>query len=119
MSVEQARAALAQAADAFKAMQAFTRDSPGAASFEYQQSTTALYQAALAAFKQVLSQNGLAPNLGGLPAGTAQPAASGGSVNVTINIGGKATTVKVASQADSDALLALLQQLEAAMGTAA
>lgn len=55
--VDDARAALKQAEDALKDMQAFTRQNPGASSIEYRQSSTALYHAAKAAFDQVLSQN--------------------------------------------------------------
>jgi tape measure domain-containing protein len=127
MTVEQARAALKQAKDAFENMQAFTRDSPGSSSMEYQQSTTALYQAARAAFDKVMSENGLAPKVGGLPtpqgtaapAGTPKAAPAGGTRTVNINIGGHMTRVNVASQADSDALVAMLRNLESAKGTAA
>lgn len=40
-------------------------------------------------------------------------------MTVNINLGGKTSTIRVASQADRDALIALLRQLEEAMGTAA
>jgi tape measure domain-containing protein len=56
-----------------------------------------------------------APTVGAAPA----PAASGSTRTVNINIGGKTTAVNVASQADSDALVGLLRQLETAKGSAA
>jgi tape measure domain-containing protein len=115
LTVEEARAAFAQAEAAFKDMQAFTRQSPGSSSIEYQQTTTALYQAARAALDKVLSQSGQAQKLTGV---AAAPQASG-SRTVNINLAGRNASINVASQADSDALVGLLRQLESSQGTAA
>ncbi|MEP6587138.1 MAG: tape measure protein [Polaromonas sp.] len=46
-------------------------------------------------------------------------APSGGTRTVNINLGGRTTRVNVASQSDSDALTAVLRQLESGQGTAA
>ncbi len=115
MTMDQATAAMKQAEDALKDMQAFTRQNPGASSIEYQQSTMALYQAARAAFERLT-----AARVGGTPAGTAAPqTASGTSRTVNINFGGRTAAVNVASQADSDTLVSVLRQLESAQGSAA
>jgi tape measure domain-containing protein len=120
---EQARAAFAQAEAAFRDMQAFMKLNPGAASFEYQQSTTALYQGARAALDKVLSQNGLQPGVITNPNQSATPNATGTTAGaprvVQINIAGVRSTVNVASEADSEALVGVLRQLGDARGTAA
>jgi tape measure domain-containing protein len=53
--------------------------------------------------------------------GTAAPAApaAGSTRTININIGGRTSTVKVASEADGDMLVNILRQLQNAMGTAA
>ena len=47
------------------------------------------------------------------------PSPSKGARVITINIGGRSTAVKVASDADADALTAILRQLESAAGASA
>jgi tape measure domain-containing protein len=122
---EAAQAAFLQATNAFQDMQAFMKQNPGAASFDYQNSTTALYQGAKAALAQVLSQQGLGQNLAGAPPGSpppgvaAAPAAGGSTRTININMGGVVSSINVASQADGDALEALLQRLATAKGAAA
>jgi hypothetical protein len=113
-TIEEARVGLQQARDAFDAMQKFTKDSPGSSSFEYQQSTTALYRGALAAFERMT-----APQVGGgAPVSSTQQPAASTSRTVNINLGGRTTPVNVASQTDSDVLVGVLRQLETARASA-
>jgi len=54
---------------------------------------------------------------GGLGAPSGGSATSAGTVSVNINLGGKRSTVSVASQADANALTGILRELENASGT--
>lgn len=112
-TIEEARIGMQQARDAFDAMQKFTRDSPGSSSFEYQQSTAALYVAARTAFERMTAQQA------GTDRGQTRQQPTGNTRTVNINIGGRTTPINVASQEDSNALVGLLRQLESARGSAA
>ncbi|GAB3647339.1 tape measure protein [Ramlibacter alkalitolerans] len=99
MTPEEINAAIQQADAAFRDMQAFTRQNPGASSTEYQQSTTALENAA----------------------NVARQKQTGGAIRtVKVQIGGSpASNINVASQQDSDALVGMLRQLETQSRSAA
>jgi hypothetical protein len=131
MSEEEIRKGIEQATAAYRDMEAVRRLSPGVASTEYIQSTTALMNAANIA-KQRLSAGRMrtkpdANDRTDRRDPLEQPAAeqqsrddsAGSSRTVTINIGGRTTSIGVASQSDSDALVALLRQLETASRSAA
>lgn len=117
MTLEQAATALQQAKNAYDDMQAFLKLNPGGASTDYINSTSALYTAAKLAFEKLT-----APKVGGSGAATTPtqaPASGSTSRTVYISIGGQQTPINVASQADSDALVGMLRQLESAKSTAA
>jgi accessory colonization factor AcfC len=86
-------------------------DNPGQKKYGGDTLSIALQKAA----QQALYGNGNAIGSMGNTGGTSQ---SSGSRTVNINIGGKNTAVNVASQADSDALVGALRQLETASTTA-
>lgn len=117
MTLEQATAALQQAKNAYDDMQAFLKLNPGAASSDYINSTTALYNGARLAFEKFTAQ----PLMGNGAPTTATQTPSAGSTSRTVNIsiGGWQTPINVASQSDSDALVSVLRQLESAKATAA
>lgn len=114
MSADEIEAAWKQAQNAFTDMQAFTKQSPGASSIEYQQSTTELYVGARTAYEKSRAAQQAAANAGG--AGGATGAAGGTSHTVTINLAGQSTTINTASAADSTALTQMLSQLQTAAG---
>ena len=104
-----------QATNALLDMQATMRLSPSSVSIENQQSTMALYNAARTAFERMT-----AGKIGGMPqSGDVGRQPAGSTRTVNINVGGRSTPVNLASQADSDALVGVLRQLESARGSAA
>lgn len=138
MTMEQATAAMQQAENAFRDMQAFVRNSPGSASTEYINSTTALYTAARSAFQKLQAENGYggllgsgkgATGLGGTAGAPLPPTGPGTrtpvpaptptsrTMTVNVNLGGVSRQVNVASQADADALGQLFKDLEAGQRT--
>lgn len=123
MTVEEARAAFQQAKNAYEDMQAFLKLNPGAASFEYVNSTTQLYTGARAGLEKVLAESGQGGNIGALPPGakvaSTQAAPAGGGYTVNVNLNGALTPIHTTSQADADALARLLKQLGTAKGSAA
>jgi tape measure domain-containing protein len=124
-SVEDAKAALAQAKAAYDDMQSFMKLNPGAAGLDYQQSTTALYNGARAAYEKVQAANGLTPQAIGKPKNSATAstgdssatsASSSTNHTVTINLGGLMSTFNMASADDAAGLSSFLKNLESAAG---
>ncbi len=114
-TLEAASVGMQQATNALLDMQATMRLSPSSVSIENQQSTMALYNAARTAFERMT-----AGKIGGMPqSGDVGRQPAGSTRTVNINVGGRSTPVNLASQADSDALVGVLRQLESARGSAA
>jgi tape measure domain-containing protein len=130
MSVDEAAAAFKQAQDAFNDMQAFSRQSPGFASFEYQQSTTALYNKTRTAYEKLMAApvgtRGAPGTVAGAPTRyddmTRTPAAatpvSTPTKTININLGGKSATLS-GSPTDLNNLEAMIRTLADGKATAA
>lgn len=114
-SKEDAQLAVKQAQQSKDWMEAALRLNAGAFSLQAITDTNAM----LAASQNVLEQVNARDSGGGKTGATAGAApGQSGIYTVNVNLGGNKTTVNTASQADANALTAMLRQLESASGRA-
>lgn len=119
--IDLVNAAYTQAKNAYDDMQAFMKLNPGAASFEYQQSTTALFNATRTALEQAT-----AVPLNGAPGSGATSAPSGPSngaqpirtVNFNLSINGTARGTVPTDEAGAATLQVLMDELQRAKAAA-
>jgi hypothetical protein len=112
--LDSAKAAFKQAQDALDYMQAIGKLNPGGQSFEFVQSTQALYVGARSAYEKVQA---LAQAEKNAPTKSTNPVANDNAGRtITINMDGTSTRIAVASEQDANNLEGLLQRLAQAKG---